>query len=366
MLTLNEKNIALNCHANSKDEAIHMVAEGLITNGNVAPEFEQKMLKRETQISTYLGNGIAIPHGTLDARELIKETGVFVAQFPQGVDWGEGKKAYVVIGIAATSDKHLALLKQLTYILGNENQAKQLATTSQLTDFLHILNNSKPPFSCSLISLEQEANNLVTLSLENATKLHEEGYCSSIFISQVLANEPLDLGLGCFLNDASKGNLTNGIAIARSKLGTVVITVSQIDDSLDSFILMLNNPAVLEMLKTASEQEIVNYFQPTQSESHLQPKTEQPTYEATVLIKNEHGLHARPAKELVAEAKKYQANIKVKNEENQSQYVNGKSLMKVIALGTTKGQHLHFIAQGDDAKAAIEGLKKIVADGLGE
>ena len=366
MLTLNEKNIALNCQAKDKKDAIHIISEGLIKNGNVTSEFEQKMLNREGQTSTYLGNGIAIPHGTLDARNLIKNTGVFIAQFPEGVDWGSGEKAYVVIGIAATSDKHLALLKRLTHVLGNEAQTKRLATTTQLNDFFNLLDNSKPPFSPELISLELDTDNLTDLTITNATKLHKEGYCAPIFISQILINDPLEIGPNCYLNDSSEGNIINGIAISRTKLGTVLVTASQVDNSLDKFISMLSNEAVLEMLKTASVEEIIHYFQPTTSQETSFPESEEPTFEVRVVINNEHGLHARPAAELVGEAKKYQSKIQVKNEENNTQYVNAKSLMKIIALGTTKGQHLHFIAQGDDAKEAIEGLKKVIENGLGE
>ena len=64
------------------------------------------MLAREQQTSTYLGNGIAIPHGTTDTRDLVLQTGVQVFQFPQGIARGDDQTAYVVIGIAARSDEH--------------------------------------------------------------------------------------------------------------------------------------------------------------------------------------------------------------------------------------------------------------------
>lgn len=68
------------------------------------------MQKRENQASTYLGNGIAIPHGTVETRHNVLQTGVQVFQFPQGIDWDNGHKAYIVIGIAAKSEEHLTLL----------------------------------------------------------------------------------------------------------------------------------------------------------------------------------------------------------------------------------------------------------------
>lgn len=93
----------------------------------------QGMLGREKATSTFLGNGIAIPHGTLETRGTVKQTGVQIFQFPQGIEWGEGNIAYVVIGIAARSDEHLALLRQLTHVLGDEETAEKLAKLQDAT-----------------------------------------------------------------------------------------------------------------------------------------------------------------------------------------------------------------------------------------
>ncbi len=100
-----------------------MLAEGYV-NG---------MLAREQQTSTFLGNGIAIPHGTTDTRDQVLKTGVQVFQFPEGVTRGDGGVAYVAIGIAASSDEHLGLLRQLTHVLSDDSVAEQLksATTAE-------------------------------------------------------------------------------------------------------------------------------------------------------------------------------------------------------------------------------------------
>ena len=117
MLELSESNIHLNANAADKQQAIEMAASALVQADNVENGYLQGMLSREQQTSTFLGNGIAIPHGTLDTRSMVKKTGVQVFQFPQGIEWGEGNIAYVVIGIAARSDEHLSLLRQLTHVL---------------------------------------------------------------------------------------------------------------------------------------------------------------------------------------------------------------------------------------------------------
>lgn len=89
------------------------------------------MLNREAQHSTYLGNGIAIPHGTTDTRELVKQTGVTAMHFPQGLDWGDGNLVYVAIGIAAKSDEHLGILKQLTRVLSADGVEQALQQAKQ-------------------------------------------------------------------------------------------------------------------------------------------------------------------------------------------------------------------------------------------
>ena len=71
------------------------------------------MLAREQVLSTYLGSGIAIPHGELDDLKSIYHTGVSVLQLPDGVEWEPGERAYLVIGLAATSDEHVGMLANL-------------------------------------------------------------------------------------------------------------------------------------------------------------------------------------------------------------------------------------------------------------
>lgn len=92
------------------------------------------MLAREQQTSTFLGNGIAIPHGTTDTRDQVLKTGVQVYQFRR-VSPGEGQTAYVAIGIAASSDEHLGLLRQLTHVLSLiDAVAEQLKTATTAED----------------------------------------------------------------------------------------------------------------------------------------------------------------------------------------------------------------------------------------
>ncbi len=109
------------------------------------------MLAREQQTSTYLGNGIAIPHGTTDTRDQVLNTGVQVFQFPQGIEWGADQTAYIVIGIAARSDEHLALLRQLTHVLSDDAVAARLAKTTSAEELRSLLMGEQKPLNSILI-----------------------------------------------------------------------------------------------------------------------------------------------------------------------------------------------------------------------
>ncbi|MGX8882556.1 phosphoenolpyruvate--protein phosphotransferase [Methylovorus sp. SPW-M1] len=136
MIQLETQSIQLNAVANSKAEAISVVGQLLVGNGNMQPAYIQSMLQREQVSNTYLGNGIAIPHGLASDRELIHETGIAIAQFPQGLEWNTGETVYLVIGIAARSDEHIELLANLTHILDDVAAIQHLANT---TDPMHII-----------------------------------------------------------------------------------------------------------------------------------------------------------------------------------------------------------------------------------
>ncbi|MDH2997973.1 PTS fructose transporter subunit IIA [Pasteurellaceae bacterium LFhippo2] len=370
MLNLTAQNIKLNGSVANKEEAIRLVAAGLVANGNVAAGYEAGMLARETQTSTFLGNGIAIPHGTLDTRDLVQNTGVQVYQFPQGVEWGEGNTAYVVIGIAAKSDEHLNLLRQLTTVLGDEVAAEKLAKTTDLDEFITVLSgkSSLAEVSADLVTLDIDSSSLITLSAINATKLQEKGYVNQTFISDVLASLPLELGNNVFVSDSNKGNQANGLAIARTKEGKTLVTVSATDDSLQAHLAKLLNITNRQKLTVAPVEQILAIFGQEQTACTTESAAPVASNQVvgTFTVRNEHGLHARPCAVLVQTLKPFAAKVTVENLDRQTDAVNAKSTMRVVALGATKGTRLRFVAEGDDALQALEALGKAFAEGLGE
>ena len=367
MLNLSAKNIRLNGSAANKEEAIKQVAAGLVANNHVAEGYADGMFAREQQTSTFLGNGIAIPHGTLDTRHLVQETGVQIIQFPQGVQWGDGNTAYVVIGIAAKSDEHLTLLRQLTTVLSDEDAAAELAKTQDIQTFADILSGKKslPTLSPQTLSLNVETNSLLTLAAINAGKLQEQGYVASSYISDTIAAEPLALAENFYIIDSAKGNLANGIALARASQGKTLISVAAVDNSLESTIALLLKPEVRQQLTQANAEQIIAIFS-GQSVEVDAPTQASGQVIGTFTVRNENGLHARPSAVLVQTLKPFASKINVENLDRGTIPANAKSTMKVVALGASKGARLRFIAEGEDAQQAIEALAKAFESGLGE
>ena len=119
------------CAANKAD-AIVQAGKVLVKAGHVAPSYVSGMLAREEAVSTYLGNGIAIPHGEKDDLRWVYRTGVSVLQLPAGVEWEPGERAYLVVGLAATptSDQHIVVLTNLLEVLQDPAAVRLLVHTS--------------------------------------------------------------------------------------------------------------------------------------------------------------------------------------------------------------------------------------------
>ena len=357
-----------------------MAASALEQAGNVEQGYLQGMLGREQQTSAFLGNGIAIPHGTLETRSMVKKTGVQVFQFPQGIEWGEGNIAYVVIGIAARSDEHLALLRQLTHVLGDEETAAQLATLTDVEKFRAILLGESDAFSMTeeTLSLDIETQSLLTLTAINAGKLQQQNAVENSFVSEVVSNSALPLGKGLWVTDAVSGNVKNALAFSRAKTifnhnGKAVkgvLTISAVSDQINETLARLLDDEVQNILLSGNTQQILTALNGGKVPALPATQSEDPIATGAVIgtftIRNEHGLHARPSAVLVNEVKKYNASVAVQNLDRDSQLVSAKSLMKIVALGVVKGHRLRFVASGEEAQQAIDGIGAVIESGLGE
>lgn len=126
MTILSPELIRLQARATDKADAIRQAGELLVAMGCVEPAYVGGMLAREETMSTYLGNGVAIPHGRDENRADICRTGISVLQLPEGVEWEPGERAYLVIGIAAQADEHVAVLANLAEVIEDPDAAEAL------------------------------------------------------------------------------------------------------------------------------------------------------------------------------------------------------------------------------------------------
>jgi mannitol PTS system EIIA component len=129
MAILSVDRISLQARAADKAEAIRQAGELLVRTGCVLPEYVDGMLTREQSMSTSLGNGVAIPHGMDKNRDHVLQTGISILQLAEGVEWEEGDKVFMVIGIAATSDEHVGVLANLAEVVDDEENLAELLRT---------------------------------------------------------------------------------------------------------------------------------------------------------------------------------------------------------------------------------------------
>mgnify|MGYP004589148657 FL=1 len=102
-------NIRVNCKADTQEQVIRQVGQMLVDSGYVKQSYVDGMVEREKTFSTFMGNGLALPHGVEAAKKEIKSSGIAVMTFPEGTDW-DGNKVNVVIGIAGVGEEHLDIL----------------------------------------------------------------------------------------------------------------------------------------------------------------------------------------------------------------------------------------------------------------
>ncbi|CAH6847586.1 mannitol-specific PTS enzyme IICBA component [Vibrio chagasii] len=143
-LALTNDSIFLGLQATQKEDAIKFAGDQLVKLGNVSPEYVDGMFAREELVSTYLGESIAVPHGTIEAKQYVQKTGIVFCQYPEGIQWGEDEDdiAKMVIGIAAQGDEHNMVLMAITNSLDDEDAVECLQNTTNPADVLRILNGN--------------------------------------------------------------------------------------------------------------------------------------------------------------------------------------------------------------------------------
>ncbi|BBU82565.1 hypothetical protein EIMP300_39650 [Escherichia coli] len=199
-----------------------------------------------------------------------------------------------------------------------------------------------------------------------------------LFVTKAINEQPLNLGQGIWLSDSAEGNLRSAIAVSRAanafdvdgETAAMLVSVAMNDDQPIAVLrfrladLLLDNKA--DRLLKADAATLLA----------LLTSDDAPTDDvlsAEFVVRNEHGLHARPGTMLVNTIKQFNSDITVTNLDGTGKPANGRSLMKVapqcqqlVALGVKKGHRLRFTAQGADAEQALKAIGDAIAAGLGE
>jgi len=134
-----KEGIVLNVESESKDKAIERVGNLLISGGYVKENYIEGMKAREEEVTTYMGNGVAIPHGMNEYKKEILESGIVIAQYPDGVDFGDENIAYIVIGIAGKGDEHMEILSKIALTVQYEENVERLRNAKSPEEIIQII-----------------------------------------------------------------------------------------------------------------------------------------------------------------------------------------------------------------------------------
>ncbi|MGM0785007.1 MAG: phosphoenolpyruvate--protein phosphotransferase [Pseudomonadota bacterium] len=369
MLTLRPEDIRLGCQASDWRDALDQAAEALQTAELVAPAYRDGLYAREAQSSTYLGNAIAIPHGTAESREHVRATGIRVLQFPAGVEWHDGERVHVLVTIAAQSDEHLDILRQLTHVLDDDSVAQRLAAAESATAVARLLSKAvvEARLDADTLCLNFPARDVRELALAGAARLRQLGCVGSEFVAAVAEHAPVRLGQGLWLATSGRGVETPALALT-----TPETTLREADETVTGvFSLATDGSAhksLLERLLVLLESGAAENLRGADAATVLARLSGESTAAHTRLARvlNAHGLHARPAKQLVQVAREQAVPVRVRLAEAGGQPVSATSLTKVINLGARRGQQLAFSAEGEHAEAALTAVCEAVSNGLGE
>jgi mannitol/fructose-specific phosphotransferase system IIA component len=130
--------VRLGLRAADKEDALRQCGAVLVEIGAAGPAYADAILEREQSVSTYMGMGFAIPHGTDASREHINRAALAFLQFPDGVDWN-GRECQVCIAIASKSDEHIGILQALAMVLSDQESAQRLRETRSVDEVLELL-----------------------------------------------------------------------------------------------------------------------------------------------------------------------------------------------------------------------------------
>lgn len=133
----NPENIFMNLSVNSQEEAIEKAGKALVEDGAVTEQYITSMKEREQIVTTYMGNFLAIPHGTDEAKNEVLKSGLVLLHIPEGVDW-DGNEAKVIVGIAGKDGEHLDILSQIAITFSEEENVEKVINAQTKEEILAV------------------------------------------------------------------------------------------------------------------------------------------------------------------------------------------------------------------------------------
>lgn len=133
---LTKENIELGVELDSQEDAIRRAGELLVQNGHVEEKYIDSMFEREKSVSTFMGNAVAIPHGTSDSKQWVEKSGLSILTVPEGVEYGDGNIAMLIIGIAGKGDEHLEILSNIAQVVSDEDNVTKIVQAESKEELL--------------------------------------------------------------------------------------------------------------------------------------------------------------------------------------------------------------------------------------
>jgi phosphocarrier protein FPr len=371
MLELDASQIQMGRHAADKAQALAMLSEALVEGGLASADYLQGLQAREAQGSTFLGQGVAIPHGTPQTRDQVLRTGVRLIQFPEGVDWGDGQQVYLAIAIAAQSDEHLYLLQLLTRALGEGDLSQALRQAREPEHIVELLQGAPQALALDgqLVGLGLQVEDFDELLWQGARLLRQAGCASSGFALGLARSEPLPLGDGLWWLHSEQSVQRPGLAFVTpaqplqfrgEALKGLFCLASQGEahrQALERLCDVLIGGRAAEFSEANDSRRVIEALG-----GEVVP--DWPSLSLPLL--NAHGLHARPAKVLSELAQRFNGELRVRLIGDEGVGVSVKSLSRLLSLGARRGQMLHFSAEPSIAADALPALQAALESGLGE
>lgn len=199
--------------ADSMDDVIDFVGQKMIERGLAPMSYVESMKAREQKTSTFLGNGVAMPHGTLEEKDSVVRTGIVVAQYPEGVNWGPGV-AHLVIGLAATGDAHVNLLAQMAEVLQDEELCEQLWVTPDAEWLYRVLSGAEAT---------DDDNATASVTISNPAGLHARPATRVVELAKASDSDVLIVKDG---KEAKGDSIMSVLALGATQGDTVVVDVS--------------------------------------------------------------------------------------------------------------------------------------------